>query len=240
MKTLFFLIPALVLLATDLPAASYYYDEGGRLEQVAYPQGQGIRYTYDAGDNVTSVTPITVPAAPANLSGERSDPATAQLAWQDAASNETGILIWRRRAENYGWERLATLSPNVTTYTDDDLDPSINYVYRISAEGDEGFSAYSNESLAAGSGSEIFTVRALTPLANSNRLELAFRANPGTTYRVETSPDLMPGSWSTASFATSAAGAADEAAVRAAGENESVYIEAPPSEGPMFYRVVRE
>ncbi|MFZ0426810.1 MAG: fibronectin type III domain-containing protein [Acidobacteriota bacterium] len=138
----------LVGLALSLPltrAQSYFYDDAGRLTQVAYPQGVGIRYTYDDADNLTAVTPLNLPPAPVIISVTRTSPAAAALVWQDASNRETGYLIQRRSADNLLWETVATVGANTTSFTDTGLDPNSDYVYRIVAQGSGGYSAYSGE-----------------------------------------------------------------------------------------------
>ena len=158
------------LIATS-QAASYFYDDAGRLTQVAYEQGSGIRYAYDPSDNLTSVESIPLPIAPTDLSVERSNPSQATLTWKDASSNETGFLIMRRSARDYDWQTLATLAANQSIYTDHSVSASENYVYRVLAQGAEGRSAHSNESAAAGEGSEKFTIRDTRLTDEANRLE---------------------------------------------------------------------
>ncbi len=126
-------------------AQSYFYDDAGRLVQVAYPQGSGVRYTYDDADNMTAVTPLNLPPAPVLVSVTRTAPGSAELLWQDTSNRETGYLIQRRSEDNLIWETVATVGANTTTFTDTGLDADADYVYRIVAQGGGGFSAYSSE-----------------------------------------------------------------------------------------------
>src|SRR5688572_7976805 len=96
-------------------AQAYFYDEAGRLIRVAYPQGNGISYTYDAGDNLTGVSPINLPPAPTNFTASRAAGTSANLVWQDTSGNETGFVIMRRRAGDYLWETIATVAANTTS-----------------------------------------------------------------------------------------------------------------------------
>ena len=77
-------------------AQSYFYDDAGRLIQVAYAQGSGFRYGYDDADNLTSVTPVTLPPAPVLVSVTRTSSSSVQIVWQDGSNRETGYPnLWR-------------------------------------------------------------------------------------------------------------------------------------------------
>ena len=47
---------ALVGFSITSQAASYKYDNLGRVIEATYDSGQTITYTYDAGENITSAT----------------------------------------------------------------------------------------------------------------------------------------------------------------------------------------
>jgi len=138
----------LVGFAWSLPltmAQSYFYDDAGRLTQVAYPEGSGVSYTYDDADNLTAVTPLNLPPAPVLVSVTRVSTGSVELVWQDGSSRETGYEIQRRSAADQSWVTVASVAANTTVYTDSGLDPNADYVYRIVAEGSSGYSAYSPE-----------------------------------------------------------------------------------------------
>jgi YD repeat-containing protein len=128
-------------------AQTYFYDDAGRILRVAYPQGNGVQYSYDESDNLVQVRRLTLPAAPSGLTAVRLASDSVQLAWTDSSSNEGGFVIMRKLVGDNRWQIIGTVGPNVTSYTDSSLDPSLTYVYRISATAsDTGFlSAYTNE-----------------------------------------------------------------------------------------------
>lgn len=126
-------------------AQSFYYDDAGRLSQVAYRNGNGIRYQYDDADNMTAVTPLELPPAPILVNVVQVSPTTARLVWRDDSDREGSFLIMRRRSDDLGWETIAVVGANVTSFLDGNLDPDTDYVYRIVAQGDQGLSAYSGE-----------------------------------------------------------------------------------------------
>jgi hypothetical protein len=67
------------------------------------------------------------------------------LSWTDASDNEDGFAIERRTGTSGTFARLATVSSNVSTYTDPNLASSTTYCYRVNAFNTAGNSAYTNE-----------------------------------------------------------------------------------------------
>ena len=130
--------------AAVVQAQTYSYDAAGRLVRLAYPEGGGVAYTYDAADNMTSVMPLMLPPAPAGLEITRISPTEARVSWQ-ADPSATGYVIERRRTDSSVWQEVATVSGNTTTFIDTTLDPEADYVYRIAARNEDGPSAYSAE-----------------------------------------------------------------------------------------------
>lgn len=232
---------AIVLLAvsmTTVQAGTFTYDEAGRLTQVAYPNGQGIRYGYDDGDNLTSVEPITVPKAPSELSVVRTSLTSASLQWEDEGTTETGFTVQRRLARNNQWTVVATVNPNSTSHVDDNLDPDENYVYRIRALGTEGDSAYSDASVAAGVESVPFEIISYS-WVSSARIKVDFATESGATYNVETSQTLMAGSWLPMPFALNPAGEATSTSLTATGPATTVYFDLPIEVDRAFFQVTR-
>jgi YD repeat-containing protein len=86
---------AAILLLPFSPAAlaqTYDYDAAGRLIRVAYPEGGGVAYRYDASDNMTAVMPLSIPASPAGLEVTQLSPTSVQLKWTpDSASSSYRI-----------------------------------------------------------------------------------------------------------------------------------------------------
>ena len=231
------ILPLVALLFSfELFAATHYYDDAGRLVQVAYATGEGIAYAYDDADNLVSENSISVPLAASNLSAERTSPTTAQISWTDNASTETAVLVQRRNALNNAWRTVATLPSDSTEYLDTTADPFSNYVYRIIAQGASGNSAFSNAATAAGAQSEPFTLKML-PLAN-DVFELQFEAVPDATYTLETSSNLGPASWTQTSFSTTPDGSAFETEISSANTTR-IYFPVPPASEPRFYRLAR-
>ena len=139
------LLAALCLSMTPLASAqSYAYDTAGRLVRVAYAAGGGASYQYDAADNLLAVVPLSLRPAPSGVEVTRLSPTSARVTW-DADSGATGYVIERRRAGTTAWEEIATVSAGSTTFIDPNLEPGVEYSYRVAALSADGKSAYSPE-----------------------------------------------------------------------------------------------
>lgn len=85
------------------------------------------------------------PVAPSSLIATSGSGAVG-LSWTDLASNETGFRIERRTDSSGPWTFLATVGPNVTTYTDTAVAAGATYLYRVAAFNAAGNSPqFSNE-----------------------------------------------------------------------------------------------
>ena len=88
------------------------------------------------------------PQAPGNLTATTSSNVQIDLAWADSSSNEDGFKIERRLAGDTTFAEIATLGPNVTSYSNTDLSANTQYFYRVRAFNTGNHSAYSNEANA--------------------------------------------------------------------------------------------
>jgi hypothetical protein len=99
--------------------------------------------------------PVNI-ADPLNFAGYSSSPSENTLTWKDAATNENGYEIWRRKKINgtsfSAWEMAGITDANVTTFVDPGLAPMAIYHYKIRAVSNTGRSNYTpsgeNEGLA--------------------------------------------------------------------------------------------
>jgi YD repeat-containing protein len=220
-----------------LSAQTYFHDPVGRLVQVSYPDGKGIRYNYDAGDNLTAVQPLNLPPAPGNLLVNRLSDTTVELTWTDNSGNEIGFAVFRRVIGNNNWTEIALVASNAEQYIDDTASPALDYAYRVSARGTEGLSAYSNAE------STVVTALMISGLsmhdsAQGPRLEIRFPTVPGAVYRLEATVDLAPSAWQPAAFSTSLEGTATSQTIQGSGVSESAFLDASASR--LFIRLLRE
>lgn len=70
------------------------------------------------------------------------------LTWQDNATTETATRIERKAEACAGtvvpFQEVASVGPNVVTYSDTAVTPGTTYAYRVRAEDPGGLSGYSN------------------------------------------------------------------------------------------------
>lgn len=92
---------------------------------------------FDLMSSGVNVAPI-VPAAPTALTCTGKTATSVTLSWTDNSSNETGFKVKRNGAV------IATVSANVTTYTDNGRTPNTTYTYTVCATNAGGDSDDSN------------------------------------------------------------------------------------------------
>lgn len=95
--------------------------------------------------NEATVTPLAVaPSKPTNLEASQVGDNQVKLVWKDNATNETGYKIERKTGSG-NYSEIATVSANVTNYTNTGLSNNTTYTYRVRAYNAVGNSDYSNE-----------------------------------------------------------------------------------------------
>jgi len=107
-------------------------------------------FTFRACDGSLTSTPETVtvavtavddtPAAPVELVATGVSLTGVGLRWTDDSGNEDGFRIERSAGGTEQWVLIASVSSNVTAYTDSGLEDGRVYRYRVSAYNWDGFS----------------------------------------------------------------------------------------------------
>lgn len=99
--------------------------------------GAGIITTglFLAGCDDDSDVVVLPPEAPSNLTVTQDNQGNIVLNFTDNADDETGFVVERSTAADTGFDPIATLGPNVTTFTDEasNLTPGTTYYYRVRA-----------------------------------------------------------------------------------------------------------
>jgi len=94
--------------------------------------------------------PINI-TAPGSLTAAMEGANGIRLTWPDAATNEGGYEIWRRKAVGSSftpWEMRKLTAANVTSFVDTPVEPSTTYNYRIRGVGNSGRSNYTPSTTA--------------------------------------------------------------------------------------------
>jgi hypothetical protein len=106
--------------------------------------GAGILNIYGALNKVKDTMRVVVPPdAPSQLVATAVSSSQIDLAWTDNADNEEGSKI-ERSLDNSTFHQIATVGADVTSFSDQGLDPAITYYYRVCAYNSAGNSWYSN------------------------------------------------------------------------------------------------
>jgi len=95
-----------------------------------------VTFTYAAA--------VSIPNAPSSLTAVATTRNIIDLEWVDNSTNETSFEIERRSGAS-AYQLVATVGPNVTTFSDDPRTGSPAFTYRVRACNPVGCSAYSNE-----------------------------------------------------------------------------------------------
>ena len=103
--------------------------------------------TNSAGDSAYSneANGITPLAAPTALTATAVSSSQISLTWTDNSVTETGYKIEQSPVDNLHYTQIATVGPNVTSYTDTGLSEGTKYYYRVRAYNAIATSAYSSE-----------------------------------------------------------------------------------------------
>ncbi len=124
--------------------------------------------------NGTSIT-AEVPAAPSGLTAT---PGTTsiELSWNDNSDNETGFSIERTITGGF-FALIGNTAADVTTFTDDNAAPGIEYTYRVRAYNNDTLSAYSSEANAMIEIASITAPSGLSATAGETSIDLMWTDN---------------------------------------------------------------
>jgi subtilisin family serine protease len=99
----------------------------------------------DLSDALAATTPL---AAPTGLTAQAISSTRIDLRWTDNSTVEVGYSIEEEAGSGGGFAPIATVGPNVQTYSRTGLDPSTTHTYRVRAYKGSAFSGYSNTASA--------------------------------------------------------------------------------------------
>ncbi len=84
------------------------------------------------------------PNVPTTLSAGTVTKTSINLKWKDNAANEQGFVIYRSSSLSGTYTEIGKVTANVTSYSDQSLQPGTSYYYRVCAYNAAGTSEYSN------------------------------------------------------------------------------------------------
>ncbi len=93
--------------------------------------------------NEVTITLVSLPGAPTNLTATVASATRVDLSWTDNASNETGFIL-ERRAGLGDFVQVAAVGAGVTTFSDSGLTPGTAHTWRVRACNAGGNSDWSN------------------------------------------------------------------------------------------------
>jgi transcriptional regulator CtsR len=132
--------------------------------------------------------PAATPAAPSGLAATTEATNRIRLNWTDNANNENGFAIERKTGAGGTYAQVATVSANVTTYTNSGLAANTQYYYRVRATNASGASVYSAEANATTLPFPPAAPSALSATAESSssiRINWTDNANNETQFKIE-------------------------------------------------------
>ncbi len=227
-----------ILLVNDVRSVSYYYDDAGRLIQIAYEEGNGVVYRYDDNDNLLSQTSVAVPAAPQNLIVSESPEVGITVQWESSTGTEE-YFIYRRLESRSAWINIATVPQGTLAFLDVSAVAGSKYMYRVVGSGTEGLSAYSASTVMVGLFEERVSIQIVSQTAMSRIFKITFSSMESESYSLERSTTLEAGDWSAASYSTIEAGVASQEPIVGDGEETVLFIEIEDGASPLFYRIVQ-
>src|SRR5207248_694966 len=98
----------------------------------------------DWSNEASSYVVLPAPAAPTGLTAQAVTGDQMGLSWTDNSGDEFAFALWRKSGTG-DYQRIAVLSPNVTSYSDRSLIPDVAYTYRVRAMNNGGASDWSDE-----------------------------------------------------------------------------------------------
>ncbi|MFH1228626.1 MAG: putative Ig domain-containing protein [Planctomycetota bacterium] len=107
--------------------------------------------TYLAAEETITitVTDVTAPNEPSNLTATAISPSQINLQWADNSANEDSFKIERKTGSGGTYEEIVSISTDSSSYSNTGLSGGTTYYYRVRAYNPVGYSSYSNEANAA-------------------------------------------------------------------------------------------
>ncbi|GAB3801987.1 hypothetical protein GCM10028819_30370 [Spirosoma humi] len=146
-------------------------------------------YAYSA--TACATTQQSAPRAPARLTATAVSSAQIDLTWADLSDNETGFELQRADSPGAQFSTIQNLGSNVTAFSDQGLQASHSYCYRVRAVNSIGASDYTDSQCATTQAPPVGAPQNLVATATSTtQINLTWVGVSGaTSYQLERSPN---------------------------------------------------
>lgn len=126
--------------------ATFFEATGDQVMRVLWRRGTSGSYTeidpaYLVQDSTATGNP---PAAPANINAVANGYKNVTITWTDNSNNEEAFEIYRGNTQLGTFQMIGRTDANVTTFTDNQVQPATRYYYRVAAANKAGTSAQAN------------------------------------------------------------------------------------------------
>ena len=218
---------------------SHYYDDVGRLTQVAYDSGSGIAYTYDENDNLLTSKTIFLPQKPPPLTATITRDSGITLQWT-AVSGSTTYRIYRRSSQNLNWDPIAEVSSTTFAFFDTTVQKDTRYHYRLVSVGSQGLSAYSQSTAEIDVNGVTASIAQYSESLHQPIYSIRFFAEEEGLYRLDSNTGLeVSSSWTSQEYSLAPNGSLQIENLTNLSGWITLYVTLDDSSHPKFFRLIR-
>ncbi len=145
-----------------------------------YYDNNGGSSKSNVASNITVTENKNPPYAPYNIRVIRLSLTSLNITWSDSSTNVEGYEIWRKAGIDGTYEKIIEASATAFNKNDENLDPNINYFYKVrgfNSFGTSGFSSEVNSNGTSGSGSLAPPSNLTVTAAGSRKIRLSWKDN---------------------------------------------------------------
>ena len=98
----------------------------------------------DWSDQTKATTLSEGPNRPTSLEADATSQTSIKISWKDNSDDEDKFVIHRSKVNQNNYAEITSVNSNTTSYTDNGLESSTRYHYKVLASNDDGNSSFSN------------------------------------------------------------------------------------------------